>query len=257
MRRLAEAIYLDDRDRYLGIVRSALFELPSEVEETALHWRASRLEEHGYPTWDEALSIYAPPERHRLHSAIRRTRAGDGRRALAAPRASLRVLGSQSLDRSRASMRMTPEERERALFGLMALGEPRARRRRRRRRLGRNALARHRTRGRLRRSAPLKRRAPETAQPRLRVLAEVSVIELFREGYALAAALQSRAPRLMQNRVGRRPRKASKTSSTRRCARPSWPLLLPARLYVAFAEDEEAAAARDFRDAAPRSKRPA
>ena len=39
-------------------MRSALFELPSEVEETALHWRASRLEEHGYPTWDEALSIY-------------------------------------------------------------------------------------------------------------------------------------------------------------------------------------------------------
>jgi hypothetical protein len=62
VRKLADVIYLDDRDRYLGIVRSALFELPSEVEETALHWRASRLEEHGYPTWDEALSIYAPPE---------------------------------------------------------------------------------------------------------------------------------------------------------------------------------------------------
>jgi hypothetical protein len=61
-RKLAEAIYFDDRDRYLGIVRSALFELPSEVEETALHWRSSRLEEHGYPTWEEALSIYAPPE---------------------------------------------------------------------------------------------------------------------------------------------------------------------------------------------------
>ena len=45
----------------------AQWELPSELEEQALHWRQSRLEEHGFPDWEEALSVYAPPEGVQSH----------------------------------------------------------------------------------------------------------------------------------------------------------------------------------------------
>jgi hypothetical protein len=129
---LAEAIYHDDRDRYLGIVRSALFELPSEVEETALHWRASRLE--GTATRrDEALSIYAPPEKTPI-PIIEPPAEGE----VAAPRVAS-CLGLESAHCSRRRCH-APKLASARCSGLAGPGEPRARRRRRRRRLGRNPL---------------------------------------------------------------------------------------------------------------------
>ncbi len=243
VRRLAEAIYFDDRDRYLGIVRSALFELPSEVEETALHWRASRLEEHGYPTWDEALSIYAPPEKTPTPLA-EPLGASD---ALAAPRASLRVLGSKALI-VHAVDALKPEDRERVLFGLMALanrvlvadgGDA-------------GSVATH-TRVIERAGAyvglALDARGIRDGNAAAPVLAEVSVVELFREGYALAAGLQSRARIMLKSGWGRGHAKAEELIDAPLRARVK-ALLLARPLYVAFAEGEEAAAARDFKSVA-------
>jgi len=244
-RRLAEAIYGDDRDRYLGIVRSALFELPSEVEETALRWRASRLEEHGYPTWEEALSIYAPPE------AASPAPPGPppappqvDRDALAAPRSALRVFGPSALI-VHAVDAMSSEDRERVLFGLMALanrvlvadgadaGSVETHTRVLERAGAYVGLA-------------LESRGIRDGAAAAPVLIEVSAVELFREGYALAVALQSRARLMLKTGWGRGAAKAEELIDPPLRARVR-ALLLARPLYVAFADGEEGAAARDFR----------
>jgi hypothetical protein len=245
VQRLAETLYVDDVSRYQGIIRSALFELPSEVEETALHWRASRLEEHGYPTWDEALSIYASPETAGTALAEPLAPATQIERdALAAPRAALRVLGPGGLIVAGVDA-MTPEDRERALFGLMALanrvlvadGEDAG---------SIEAHTRVLTRAGAYVGLALDSRGVRDGAAAAPVLAEVSIVELFREGYALAAGLQSRARLMLKTGWGLGHANAEDLIDTPLRARLR-ALLLARPLYVAFADGEEAAAARDFR----------
>jgi hypothetical protein len=244
-RRLAETIYLDDRDRYLGIVRSALFELPSEVEETALHWRASRLEEHGYPTWDEALSIYALPEAKTQGLAAPPLPAAPAESAaLTAPRAALRVLGTDGLI-VRGVDALDPVDRDRVLFGLMALanrvlvadgddaGSIEAHRRVLERAGSYVGLA-------------LEARGIRDASLAAACLSETSAVDLFREGYALAVELQTRARRMLKTGWGDNHPKAVELIDPPLVARLRG-LLLPRPLYVAFADGEESLDARDFR----------
>lgn len=61
VRRIAEVLFADDPSRYQNLLWCAITDLPSEIEERALRWRQSRLEERGYPPWDEAIAVYAPP----------------------------------------------------------------------------------------------------------------------------------------------------------------------------------------------------
>jgi hypothetical protein len=243
-RRLAEVLFIDDQDRYLGIIRSALFELPSEVEETALHWRASRLEEHGYPTWDEALSIYAPPETIVSALAEPMLPAAADSEALAAPRATLRVLGQGGLIVHGVDA-MTSADRERALFGLMALAN-------------RVLVADGGDAGSVETHAQVIERAGAYVGIALEargakdgasvapVLAEVPVVELFREGYARAAALQTRARVMLKTGWGAAHVKAEELIDAPLRARVR-ALLLPRPLYVAFGDDDAAIGARDFR----------
>src|SRR4030095_8856451 len=94
----------------------ALFEIPSEVEETALRWRTSRLEEHGYPSWEGAQSVYAPP------AAVcrRHARAAPPADAPLAPRATLRAIAPYAAIAAAVDT-LDAGERERVLFGLSAL----------------------------------------------------------------------------------------------------------------------------------------
>ena len=244
-RRLAEAIYLDDRDRYLGIIRAALFELPSEVEETALHWRASRLEEHGYPTWDEALSIYAAPEaKTSVLAAPPRPESPSESAALTAPRAALRVLGADGLI-VRGVEALDSADRERVLFGLMALanrvlvadgddaGSIEAHRRVLERAGSYVGLA-------------LESRGTRDASSAAAILREASPVDLFREGYALAADLKSRAVRMLRAGWGGNHAKAGELIDAPLAARVRG-LLLPRPLYVALADEASPADTRDFR----------
>jgi hypothetical protein len=247
VRRLAEVLYVDDVKRYLGIIRSALFELPSEVEEAALHWRASRLEEHGYPTWDEALSIYAPPAvaPKRVTEPPSPIVPADSE-ALAAPRAVLRVLGNEGLI-VRAVEALSPEARERVLFGLMALanrvlvadGDDAG---------SIESHSRVLTKAGAYVALALESRGVRDGAAAAPILAEVSVVELFREGHALAAALQGRARVMLETGWGRGHAKAEQLIDPPLRAR-FVALLLPRPLYVALAEEgeEEPGAARDFR----------
>ena len=231
-RRLAEVLFLDDRSRYSGIVRSALFELPSEVEETALRWRSSRLEEHGYPSWDDAQSIYVPPADS---PSVAAPPPEPPTEALVAPRSPLRAIAPHAAVLAAVNT-LGAAERERVLFGLNALanrvlvadgadaGSTEARKAVLARTGAYVALA-------------LERRGAKAPAEAAGLLASRSAVELFREGYAESAALQSRARKLAVPEAMIDPPLRTRVRL----------LLGPRPLHVDLAAGEGEPQARDFR----------
>jgi hypothetical protein len=70
LRTLFEAAYWS----YFRLMLAIQWELESDSEEWALRWRTGRLEDLGFPTWDDAMQIYrylAPDTRHALPPEIR------------------------------------------------------------------------------------------------------------------------------------------------------------------------------------------
>jgi hypothetical protein len=61
VRGLLDDLYAEDPFQAARLLASLLWELPSELEETALRWRTGRLADLGYPSLEEALSWYARP----------------------------------------------------------------------------------------------------------------------------------------------------------------------------------------------------
>lgn len=61
---LLRTLFENDYWSYFRLLQSVIWELEPEVEEWALRWRAGRLEDLGFPPWDEAMSIYRylPPD---------------------------------------------------------------------------------------------------------------------------------------------------------------------------------------------------
>ncbi|HJQ99729.1 MAG TPA: DUF6178 family protein [Candidatus Polarisedimenticolaceae bacterium] len=192
VRRFMEMLYHDDEARYRGLIRAALYELPSEVEEGSLKWRTARLEEHGYPPFEDALTAYAAPEKNPpLAPDPPEPDTPDG---LTSPRAALRILGPKDLIVA-AAMQIPHSERERVLFGLGALanriliadredpGSPESHRRVIERVGSYVGLA-------------LDNRKATDPTSAANTLVDIPTLELFREGYAKAQALAERARRL-------------------------------------------------------------
>jgi uncharacterized protein DUF6178 len=61
MRRLIEDLYAEDPFGAGQLIEDARWELPTELEESARHWRDGRLRDAGVPGFDEAISFYARP----------------------------------------------------------------------------------------------------------------------------------------------------------------------------------------------------
>lgn len=61
---LLEQLRTLDYRRYLHALENSLFELESGLEEQAFRWRAARLEDRGYPRYEEAQSLFRfiPPD---------------------------------------------------------------------------------------------------------------------------------------------------------------------------------------------------
>ncbi len=194
IQRITQMFYLDQPDRFQEILRDSVDELPAELEEQALHWRNSRLEEHGYPPWEEALHVYAAPQGLTTHPVPPDPIDSDGLRA---SRSALRELpGGDVLLAGIESM--TGDLRERALHELLSLAN----------RLlvadgaDTGNLGAHREA--LRKASGVVRIALEfrgVDDPRRlgALLAEVPLVELFREGHARAAELQTRARELIDH----------------------------------------------------------
>ena len=56
--RILHALFQSDYWSYFRLLQGAIWELPTESEEWALRWRSGRLEDLGFPPWDEAMAIY-------------------------------------------------------------------------------------------------------------------------------------------------------------------------------------------------------
>jgi len=56
--RILHALFRSDYWAYFRLLQGAIWELPTESEEWALRWRSGRLEDLGFPPWDEAMTIY-------------------------------------------------------------------------------------------------------------------------------------------------------------------------------------------------------
>ncbi len=70
--KLLGALFREDYWLYFRMLQGAMWELESGLEEWALRWRTGRLEDLGFPSWDEAMRIYGyvrPSERERVPEA--------------------------------------------------------------------------------------------------------------------------------------------------------------------------------------------
>jgi hypothetical protein len=61
---LLRTLFEHDYWTYFRLLQSVIWELAPENEEWALRWRAGRLEDMGFPPWEEAMNLYRylPPE---------------------------------------------------------------------------------------------------------------------------------------------------------------------------------------------------
>jgi len=61
---MLRTLFENDYWSYFRLLQSVIWELEPEVEEWALRWRAGRLEDLGFPAWEEAMGIYRylPPD---------------------------------------------------------------------------------------------------------------------------------------------------------------------------------------------------
>jgi hypothetical protein len=69
---LLRGLFEEDYWTYFRLMQGAIWELDSDTEEWALRWRAGRLQDLGFPPWDEAMSIYrfiSPQDRARVPDA--------------------------------------------------------------------------------------------------------------------------------------------------------------------------------------------
>ena len=67
--RLLRVLFQEDYWLYFRMLQGAIWELDGDLEEWALRWRTGRLEDLGFPSWDEAMRIYGyvrPSERDQI-----------------------------------------------------------------------------------------------------------------------------------------------------------------------------------------------
>jgi hypothetical protein len=185
-----QLFFRDQHERYLMVLWSAVSELPAELEERTLHWRQSRLEEHGFPPWDEAIQVYAPP-RARPQSVVTHRPPLDLDRPLG-PGLLRRLPPADAL--AQAFERMPEESRERLLQELLAVanhllvadgadtGDPGAHRETLATAAGYVWTA-------------LEARNQADPTPVGSILDGTPMLELFRQGHGLAIEIQARARR--------------------------------------------------------------
>jgi hypothetical protein len=71
--RILHALFQGDYWAYFRLLQGAIWELESEAEDWAGRWRSGRLEDLGFPPWDDAMAIYRfvpAAERERLPAEV-------------------------------------------------------------------------------------------------------------------------------------------------------------------------------------------
>jgi len=121
IRRILQMLFIEDRERYQRVLWESLQVLPSELEEQALRWKNSRLEERGYPALEEALDVYAPPvETGRPIARIIPVAYDDENETLAGTRTGMTLLDSRG-PLAAVVDRLEPDRRDVALAELLSV----------------------------------------------------------------------------------------------------------------------------------------
>lgn len=192
--RILQVFYVDQPERYQQAMWAALWELPAELEEDGLKWRRSRLEDHGFPSWEDSLNIYAAPGESVAPSGIPIPTDRDG---LAASRRALMPTWSQAALASATDL-LDGKQRERVLHEtvtvanglLVADGADAGELDHHRIALGKAAAY---------IGIALETRGATDPQIVARLLSEHAVVELFREGWSQAVRLQQHAIELVSS----------------------------------------------------------
>lgn len=190
VRRFAEIFFHEQQKRYLRVVWESSVELPAELEEREHDWRQGRLEEHGFPPWDEAIEIYGPPRGGERPLPLTVEDGLAGARSLLL-RQDTRGLLSRAIDH------LDGPSREAAVFGISAVanrlvvaerwdtGDPAAHRRAFERAIGFVTIA-------------LEESHLTDPEAAAATLAEQPAIDLFRRGWARAVEAQRRVRALLR-----------------------------------------------------------
>jgi hypothetical protein len=67
VRALLDVLFRNDYWHYFRLLQAVQWELESDCQEWALRWRSGRLQDLGFPTWDESMSIYGIVPARRLN----------------------------------------------------------------------------------------------------------------------------------------------------------------------------------------------
>lgn len=112
IRHLLEVLAKNDIELYHTILEDCIWDIPSQREEEAYDARGRRLAEHGFPTFDEALSLYSPLSASCFKIVKKKHVEPKGSLA---PRYPLTVLGDQVLFINRVLADMDGEGESEAL----------------------------------------------------------------------------------------------------------------------------------------------
>ena len=119
---LLRLLFEQDYWFYFRLVQAGVWELESETEEWALRWRAGRLQDLGFPSWEEAMQVYGHlrPERCReLPAQPPGPSLGEWPLPIWMPDLPAAYEGGPSLFRALASL--DAEERRPCLFAFLAV----------------------------------------------------------------------------------------------------------------------------------------
>lgn len=119
---LLRAIFGSDYWLYFRMLQGAIWELDSDLEEWALRWRTGRLQDLGFPAWDEAMRIYGyirPADRAAIPQAVDALDVVAWGMPVYMPELPIRAGRDHSI--FRAAAELDDDERQRFLYAFIAI----------------------------------------------------------------------------------------------------------------------------------------
>jgi hypothetical protein len=119
---LLRTLFQNDYWIYFRLLQGVVWESAPETEEWALRWRTGRLQDLGFPTWEESMRIFGflrPEARSELPEGDRYREVGEWPLPIWMPNLPIAAHAEQSVFRALAEMR--EEERRPHLYAFLAL----------------------------------------------------------------------------------------------------------------------------------------
>jgi len=119
---LLRTLFQNDYWVYFRLLQGVIWELVSETEESALRWRTGRLQDLGFPTWEESMRIYGfirPEARSELPEGEPYREVGEWPLPIWMPNLPVQTNAEQSIFRAMAEL--PEEERRPRLYAFLAL----------------------------------------------------------------------------------------------------------------------------------------